>query len=46
MALSAWKATAQQSISNSAIQSSVKGTQEEGGKKERTLKKKKGEKFS
>lgn len=41
MALSAWKATAQQSISNSAIQSSVKGMQEEGGKKERTLKKKK-----
>lgn len=39
MALSAWKATAQQSISNSAIQSSVKGMQKkkkggEGGGKD------------
>lgn len=33
MALSAWKATAQQSISNSAIQSSVKGMRK--GRKER-----------
>lgn len=30
MALSAWKASAQQSISNSAIQSSVKGMQKRG----------------
>lgn len=38
MALSAWKKTVQQSISNSAIQSSVKGMQKKRGKKERTLK--------
>lgn len=40
MALSAWKATAQQSISNSAIQSSVKGMQKKKrrGEKERTWK--------
>lgn len=44
MALSAWKATAQQSISNSAIQSSVKGMQEKGGEERKDIKKK-GEKF-
>lgn len=43
MALSAWKATAQQSISDSAIQSSVKGMQKKegrGGEKGRWNKKK------
>lgn len=37
MALSAWKATAQQSISNSAIQSSVKGMQKKkkGGERKK-----------
>lgn len=43
MALSAWKATAQQSISNSAIQSSVKGMQKWGERKEGH---KRGEEFS
>lgn len=44
MALSAWKATAQQSISNFAIQSSVKGMR---GEKKRGKKKghNKGEEF-
>lgn len=39
MALSAWKATAQQSISDSAIQSSVKGMQRKGGGGERVKRK-------
>lgn len=37
MALSAWKATAQQSISNSAIQSSVKGMQKKGGEERKDM---------
>lgn len=45
MALSAWKATAQQSISNSAIQSSVKGMQKRRGRKKGHGRGKKGEKL-
>lgn len=46
MALSAWKATAQQSISNSTIQSSVKGMQKKKKRRERKKGHKKGEEFS
>lgn len=45
MALSAWKATAQQAISNSAIQSSVKGVQKRVGGKKGHIYEKKGETF-